>query len=177
MTALGGIRLIVTAITLAAVQALLLDAGRSGPFTHLDLPLAAVIILVIIRPDQAVTVGLIFGLAVDLFHTRLFGIHGLAYSLLGSVAAAVPVGALRTRTEAVACLTAAQSLVAITVPTIAVWFTGGRLPPDTFGRYVQVTAWTLLIVVPPVSASGINIGLTTPEPPGRPPAKTSAEWL
>jgi rod shape-determining protein MreD len=176
MTALGGIRLATVAVTLAAMQALLIDAARSGPFTHIDLPLAAVIVLVILRPEGALVTGFVFGLAVDLFGSRLFGVHCLAYCLLGSVAAIVPVGALRTKSEAIACLTAAQALVAITVTTSAVLVTTGALPPDTFGRYVQATAWTLLLVVPVVSASGTNIGLLTPEPAPLSGPPTSAEW-
>lgn len=176
MTALGGLRLATVAVTLAAVQALLIDAAKSGPFTHVDLPLAAVIVLVILRPEGALVTGFVFGLAVDLFGTRLFGVHCLAYCLLGSIAAAVPIGALRTRSEAIACLTAAQTVVAITITSGAVVVTTGALPPDTFGRYVQTTFWTLLLVVPVVSASGINIGLTTPEPAPLSGPPTSAEW-
>lgn len=176
MTAFGGIRLGIVAVTIAAVQTLLIDAGKSGPFTHLDLPLAAVIVLVILRPESAVTNGFVFGVAVDLFHTRLFGVHCLAYSVLGSVAATIPVGALRTKAEAIAVLTAVQAVAAVTITTVVVSITGGHLPPDMFGRYVQTTAWTLLLVVPVVLGSGANVGLATPEPPGRLVAPTSAEW-
>lgn len=176
MSALGGLRLATVAVTLAAMQALLIDAARSGPFTHLDLPLAAVILLILLRPDEALTTGFVFGLAVDLFGTRLFGVHCLAYSILGSVAAGVPVGTLRTRTEAIACLTAAQVVVALSVTTGAVLITGGSLPPDTFGRYVQATAWTVLLVVPATSFSGTHIGLVTPDPAPLSSPPTTAEW-
>lgn len=175
MTALGGIRLAIVAVTIAAVQTLLIDSSI-GPFTYLDLPLASVIVLVILRPESAVISGFVFGIAIDLFHTRLFGVHCLAYSVLGSVAATIPLGALRTKAEAIAVLTVVQTVAAVTTTTAVVSITGGHLPPDTFGRYVQASVWTLLVVMPVVLASGANIGPATPEPPGRLAAPTSAEW-
>lgn len=177
MSAFGALRMTIIALSVASVQALVVDTGTTGPFRQLELPLTVVVILVVLRPDTALTIGVIFGLAADLFHTRLFGLHCLAFSLLGSVAAMVPVGGLRTRTEAVACLVAVQVTTAVTVLTVGIWVSGGHPPPDIFGRYVQTTAWALLIAVPVISASGVNIGMATPEPPmaGRPPA-SSGEW-
>lgn len=176
MTVGGWLRIATVAVSLAAVQALLIDGARGGPLVHLDLPLAAVAVLVILRPDGAMVIGFVFGIAVDLFGSRLFGVHALAYCVLGSVAAAVPVGARRTRTEAIAFVVGAQAIVAITVVTGVAYLAGGSPPPDTFGRYVQATLWTLIIAVPAVSASGAHIGLTTPEPTTLAEPSTSAEW-
>jgi len=125
-----------------------------------------VIVLVFLRPDQALPAGFLFGLAVDLFGTRLFGVHCLAFCLLGPVATAVPVGAVRTRTEAVACIAGAQALTAGLTVTAAAAVFGGGAPPDSLGRLVQSTAWTLVVAVPLVMASGAHPGPLSADPAG-----------
>lgn len=169
------IRYATVAFSVAAVQALMLDGAHHGPIAYLDLPLVVVIVLATLRPDGAVATGFLFGLIVDLFGTRLFGVHALSYCVLGVVVTIVPVGALRTRLEAISCLVAAQAVVAISIVTAALVLTGG-LPADTAARYVQTTAWTLVVAVPLIAASGAQIGLVTPEPQPLGGPASSADW-
>ena len=172
----GGARLPVMAFSLAAVQALLINDIDGSLFRYLDLPLAVVIALSLTRPSTAVVTGFVFGLAVDSFNMRLFGLHGLAYCLLGPVASALPVGSLRSRSEIVASLATVQCLVASAVVLGGSWVADGVRPPSLFANVVQVTLWSVIIVLPLSAALGGRMGLATPEPTDRPSPATSADW-
>lgn len=175
MTPLGWIRLAVTAFSVAAVQALLIDQGPAA-LRHLDIPLAVAVALVLTRPNDAVATGFIFGIAVDLFQLRLFGLHGLAFCALGPVAANLPVSALRSRVEVVALLATAQTVAATTIVSVGALLIDGRLPPGLFGRYVQVVLWSVLIVVPLTGALGGRTGFALPGSIDRHGAPTTADW-
>ena len=177
MTVVGGFRIVVTAFTTAAVQALLIDQSQTTVVRHLDLPLALTIALVISRPGSAVVTGFVFGIAVDVFQTRLFGLHGLAFALLGPVATVLPLSPLRSRAEIVASLTVAQAVVATGVVAAGGWVSGNGLAPGLFGHLVQVVLWSLAIVLPLTALLGARMGLTTPDPGTVPGSPTSAEWI
>ncbi len=177
MTPLRGLKLVVAAFSLAAVQAQLIDRLSSPIFAHLDLPLAAVIALVLARPSEAAITGFVFGLAVDAFQLQLFGLHALAFCALGPVAGALPVSALRSRTEIVASSAAVQSQVATVIVIGGAWLLDGRLLPGLFGRFVQVGLWSVAIVVPLTVAFGGRLGPSIAESMEREPAATSADWL
>ena len=166
MTAGAVARMVVVGFTVAALQALLLDTADFALIRYLDLPLVLVVVLVLVRPADAVTAGFVIGLAVDAFHGRLFGLHGLAYAVLDPVAAAVPVGALRSRVEAVGLQAGAQAVVAVNVIVAGVTISGGRFPTDLLGRYVQTTAWVLITAVPVVLGLDGRAGVLGTEPPG-----------
>jgi cell shape-determining protein MreD len=172
----GGARLPITAFSVAAVQSLLINDIDGSLFRYLDLPLAVVIALSLTRPTTSVVTGFVFGLAVDSFNMKLFGLHGLAYCVLGPVASAVPVGSLRSRTEIVASLATVQCLLASTIVLGASWIADGVRPPSLFANVVQVTLWSVIIVLPLSAALGGRMGLATPEPSDRPTPATSAEW-
>ncbi len=176
MTLLSTLRLALTGFTVAAVQILIVDSGDLTLLRHLDLPLAVAAALALTRPADAVVIGLVFGLAVDAFQLRLFGIHGLAYSLLGPVAAAVPVSGLRTRTELVAWLAAVQAVTATAVLLAATAIAAGSAPPGITGRFVQVTLWTIVVVVPLTAVLGGRKGLGSPGIGDRPAVPPSARW-
>lgn len=161
---LDGPRLLFTAFSVASVQALVIDDLDGAVFRHLDLPLAVVIALALTRPASAVAIGFVFGLVVDAFQLRLFGLHGLAYSVLGPVATAFPVGSLRSRTEIVASLAAVQAVVASAMVALGVAWADGAVPAGLFGRFVQVTLWSVAIVLPLTAALGGRMGLVTPDP-------------
>ncbi len=172
----GGARLPVTAFSLAAVQALLIDDLDGALFRYLDLPLAAVIALSLTRPAGAVVTGFVFGLAVDSFQLRFFGLHGLAYCVLGPVATGLPIGGLRSRTEIVASVAAVQCLVASAIVIGGVSLADRVMPPNLFANIVQVTVWSVIISIPLTAMLGGRMGLATPEPMERGSAPTSAEW-
>ncbi len=176
MTPLAWFRLAVTAFSVAAVQALLVEQAGAVAFRHLDLPLAVAIALVLTRPADSVAIGFLFGLAVDLFQYRLFGLHALAFCTLAPIAANLPVSALRSRAEVVIMLTAAQTVAATSVLVTGVWLVDGRMPGGLFGRFVQVTVWSVLLVLWLSAALGGRMGLAVPGSAERPPAPTSAEW-
>lgn len=176
VAALGGLRLPVTAFSVAAVQSLIVEENDGALLRYLELPLVVVIALSLTRPGNAVVTGFLFGLAVDAFHTKLFGLHGLAYCILGPLAAVLPVGGLRGRVEIVASLAAAQTLAATIVVVIGTWISVGHLDPGLFGRVVQTTLWTVGLVIPLTVALGGRMGLATPEPIDRLGPPTSAEW-
>ena len=127
MTAAAAMRLAVIAFSVAAVQAASIDRF-GGPLRHLDLPLVVAITLVMTRPVDAAVTGFVFGLAVDLFQLRLFGLHSLAYCTLGPVAVHVPLSALRRRGEAIAVLVSAQTVVVSMVVALGAWLVDGRVP-------------------------------------------------
>lgn len=167
----------VAAFSLAAVQAQLIEQLGSPIFRHLDLPLAVVIALVLARPAEAATTSFIFGLAVDAFQFQLFGLHTLAFCMLGPLAAALPVSALRSRTEIVASSAVVQSQVATLVIVAGGWLFGGRLMPGQFGHFVQIGLWSVVVVVPLTAMFGGRLGPSIAESMQREPAATSADWL
>jgi hypothetical protein len=168
--------LVAVAVLLAAIQSRLVEQLDSPIFRHLDIPLATVVALIVLRPSEAVVTGFVFGLAVDGFQLQLFGLHALAYTGLGPVAALVPVNALRSRTEVVASLAAVQSQVAILTVVAGGWLLDGRFLPGLFGRLVQGGMWTVVIVVPLVAVLGGRTGTSFAEHADRQPAPTSADW-
>ena len=173
---LQGLRLVVTAFSVAAVQALVIDEIDLVVARHLDLPVAVVIALTLIRPTNAVTTGFVFGLAVDAFSFRMFGLHGLAFCVLGPIAKLVPIDSLRGRAEIVASLATVQSLVAVAVVSGSVWLADGHLPPNLAAHSVQTTAWAVLIALGATTVMGARVGIPTPlqsDPSYQP---TSAEW-
>jgi cell shape-determining protein MreD len=176
LAAAGGLRLPVIAFSLAAVQALVIDEHDGALLRHLDLPLAAVAAIALTRPEMAVIAGFAFGLAIDSFHTKLFGLHCLAYCLMGPVASSLPVGGLRGRFEIVVFLVSAQTLVGIAVLAGGAWIADGHLQPGLAGRAVQGTLWTVVMVIPLTVALGGRLGLATPEPIDRLGPPSSADW-
>ncbi len=165
MTMAAGTRLAVIAFSVAAVQATLIDRADGGPFRHLDLPLAAAIAVVATRPADKAFTGFVFGLAVDLFQLKLFGLHGLAYCAIGPVAVHLPVSALRRRWEAVALLAAAQTLAVSVVVGAGVWLIDRRSPGgESIGgiawQLCQAMAWSAMLVVPLTGLLGGRIGPT-----------------
>lgn len=177
MSPVHGLKLAAAAVSVAAIQAQLIDQAGSPIVRHLDLPLAAVIALVLTRPSEAALTGFIFGLAVDSFQLQLFGLHAVAFCALGPVAAALPVSALRSRTEIVASSAVVQSQIATIIVVGGAWLLDGRLMPGLFGRFVQVGLWTVVIVVPLSVALGGRLGPSIAESMQREPAATSADWL
>lgn len=177
MSPLYGLKLAAAAFSVAVIQAQLIDQVSSPLFRHLDLPLAVVIALVLTRPSEAATVGFIFGLAVDSFQLQLFGLHVFAYCALGPVAAALPVSALRSRTEIVASSAVVQSQIATIIVIAGAWLLDGRLMPGLFGRFVQIGLWSTVIVVPLSVALGGRLGPSIAESMQREPVATSADWL
>lgn len=176
LASLGGLRLPVTAFSVAALQALLIDDLGGPVFRHLDVPLAVVIALALTRPANAVVTGFIFGLAVDAFQMKLFGLHGLAYSVLGPVAALVPLGSLRGRAEIVASMATVQCLVATTIVLGGAWLTDRHIPSNVIAGTFQVTLWSVAIALPLTAALGGRMGLQTPDRPDHVNAATSADW-
>ncbi len=176
LAASGGAKLPVLAFSLASVQALLIDELDGALFRYLDLPLAVVIAVALTRPAAAVVTGFVVGLAVDSFQLRFFGLHGLAYCILGPLAAGLPIGSLRRRSEIVASLATAQCLAASTIVIGGAALADRALPPDLFAHVVQVTLWSVVIVLPLTSLLGGRMGLATPEPLERGLAATSADW-
>lgn len=154
MTLPAGLRLPILAFTVAAVQATVFDRTTVAALDHIDLPLAVVIALAITRPADAVVSGFVFGLAVDAFSTRLFGLHGLAYALLAPVAAVLPTSGLRTRTEALLFLVAAQAVFAATVVMVGTWIADGAIELWPAGRYLQITVWAVALAWPLTVALG-----------------------
>lgn len=166
MTAAAAMRLAVIAFSVAAVQAASIDRF-GGPLRHLDLPLVVAITLVMTRPVDAAVTGFVFGLAVDLFQLRLFGLHSLAYCTLGPVAVHVPLSALRRRGEAIAVLVSAQTVVVSMVVALGAWLVDGRVPGGApVGGFVwhlcQAAFWSVIVVVPLTSILGGRIGSLVP---------------
>lgn len=96
-TNVGPVRILAIAVGAAIVQASWLDASSTWLFRTVDLPLTLAAALVVVAPGRSALIGLAVGLAVDATGHRLFGIHCLAYSVLGPVARHLPVpGAIRS---------------------------------------------------------------------------------
>ncbi len=90
-------RIVVLAVAAALVQAFALDASSVWLLRQPDLPLTLAAVAVVAAPGRSATIGLAFGLAVDATGHRLFGIHCLAFTVLGPVARHLPVpGAIRS---------------------------------------------------------------------------------
>lgn len=176
IAAVGRLRLPVIAFSVAAVQNLVIAESDGALLRHLDLPLVVVIAVSLNRPHAALVTGFVFGLAVDTFHTRLFGIHALAYCLAGPVGWSLPIGGLRNRAEIAATLASAQALVATAVLIGGAWMADGALQPGIFGRVVQVTLWVVALVLPLTAVLGARMGLATPEPVDRLAPPSSADW-
>ncbi len=176
IAAIGRLRLPVIAFSVAAMQNLLIDESSVALLRHLDLPLVVVVAASLNRPQTALVTGFVFGLAVDAFHTRLFGIHALAYCVAGPVGWSLPLGGLRSRAEITTTLASVQALVATAVLVVGAWLVDGALPPGIFGRAVQVTIWVVVLVLPLTAVLGARMGLATPEPVDRLASPTSADW-
>jgi rod shape-determining protein MreD len=174
MSVTAGFRLIVTAFSMAAVQALLIEQWDAAPFRHLDLPLAVAIAMILTRPAGGAVIGFVFGLAVDVFQLRLFGLHCLAYCTLGPIAANLPVNHMRRRSELVAMMAAVQSVTVTAVIVAGVRLFDGQLVPGLTGRFVQVTLWSVAIAVPLTALLGARVGLSIPDPVDRHGALSSA---
>lgn len=175
MSVPAGFRLVLTAFSVAAAQALLIEQSDATPFRHLDLPLAAAIALTLTRPAGGAVIGFVFGLAVDAFQLRLFGIHCLAYCTLGPIAANLPVGPLRSRAERVALLAAVQSLAVTAVVVAGIRLLDGHLVPGLPGRLAQVTLWSIAIALPLTALLGARMGLSIPAPVDRHGVPSSAD--
>ncbi|MEM7275872.1 MAG: hypothetical protein AAF547_22540, partial [Actinomycetota bacterium] len=163
-------RLVVVGFTVAAVQAHLIDSAGGSPLRHLDLPLMLVVVLALVRPGGALMTGFVIGLAVDAFHGRLFGLHGLAYAVLAPVATLIPVGALRSRVEAVAVQVVAVVVVAETIVIGGAAVAAGRMPPDLVSGVVPAAAMAVLVTVPLVLALQGRGGVAGPDRVGPAPS-------
>ncbi len=144
-------RLVVAAVSVVTIQAFVLDQSTVGVIRHLDLPLAVAAALVVARPAHSTAVGLVLGLAVDAFGQRLFGLHCLAFAVLGPVARALPAPAGRQRAVAVAGTAGAQALAATVVVIVGQSVAVGGLAPDPLRRLAETALWTAALAVPLVS--------------------------
>jgi rod shape-determining protein MreD len=152
------VRLVVGAVTVAAVQAAVIDTADVAAIRHLDLPLAVAICVVLLRPIDGAVVGFVFGLAVDAFSQRLFGLHALAYTTLAPIAAHLPTGVLRNRAEAVTCVATVQSIAATGIVAAGGWVLSGVRPVGLFGLFVQVSTWSVAVTLVAITATGNRFG-------------------
>lgn len=158
MSGIALVRLLVAAATVAAAQATVIDPSEVAAFRHLNLPLAVAVSLALLRPGDAAVIGFSFGLAVDVFQQRLFGLHALGFIALAPVAANLPIGALRTRSEVVACLAAVQSIAATTVVAAGGWLLAGVRPSGLFGRLIEASAWSVGLALCTAVMAGGRLG-------------------
>ncbi len=142
------VRAVVAAATAVAIQASVLDPITSPVLRHLDLPLATAAALVLARPAHSVTIGLVFGLMVDASSQRLFGLHGIAYAMLGPLAHNLPTPTWRRPGLLVAWRAGAQGLVATSIVAVGQTIAAGTLVPGTIGAVLQTGVLVGLVAVP-----------------------------
>ena len=148
LTATGLARLLVAAVTVVAVQVSIIDPIETPILRQLDLPLALAAALVLANPAQSSTIGLVFGLVVDASGQRLFGLHCVAYTVLGPIARGLPVPAWRRRRALIAWRAGAQGLGAATVVAIGQGVAAGAPVPGAPLRVLQIAVLTGLLAVP-----------------------------
>lgn len=153
------IRLVVAAATAVAVQASVLDSITLPVLRHLDLPLTAAAVLVLARPTQSVTIGLIFGLMVDASSQRLFGLHGLAYAALGPVAHILPVPSWRRRGWVVGWRAGVQGLSVATVVAVGQTVAAGGPVPGVMPALGQTAVLVGLLAIPLSRLVGVGASL------------------
>ncbi|MEL6984022.1 MAG: hypothetical protein AAFO29_16480, partial [Actinomycetota bacterium] len=159
LTAAELIRLVVAAATAVAVQASVLDSVTLPLLRHLDLPLTAAAVLVLARPTQSVTIGLIFGLMVDASSQRLFGIHSLAYASLGPVAHVLPVPAWQRRGWLVCWRAGVQGLTAASIVALGQTVAAGGVVNGTVAGVGQSAVLVGLGAVPASRLAGFGAPL------------------
>jgi len=154
LTAASTIRMVVAAATAVAIQVSVLDPITTPIARHLDLPLAVAAALVLARPANSVTIGLIFGLMVDASSQRLFGLNGIAYATLGPLAHNIPTPAWRRPGLLVLWRAGAQGLAAATVVAVGQTVAAGTLVSGTIGAVLQTGLLAGLVAVPVSRAVG-----------------------
>lgn len=154
-------RLLVLAASAVAVQTFVVDEAGWRWLDGLDLPLALAALLVASRPRQSTLIGLVFGLSVDAVGHRLFGLHCLAYAVLGPVGRRLPVGPAPARPlrrwrpglggewprgREVLWLVAAQAAAARSVVVIGQTVAAGAPPHRWFVQLIETVVWTVVLV-------------------------------
>ncbi len=165
------LRTVVAAVTAVAIQAAVLDPITAPVLRHLDLPLAAAAALVVARPANSVTTGLIFGLMVDASSQRLFGLHAVAYATLGPVAHNVPTPAWRRPGLLVLWPAGAQGLVAAAVVAIGGTIAAGTVVPGTITGVLQTGLLVGLVAVPLSRLVGVTAPFGSRRPASRAPLR------
>lgn len=123
-------RLVPVALTVAFLQAAVVDQLRWPVVTNIDLPLTLALLVITVRPDRAPEIGFVVGLMVDLLHTRLFGLHALAFAAMGSAGGLAVFAGPRVESVRTAVAVAAQALLGSTIVVIGAWLGGATARPD-----------------------------------------------
>jgi hypothetical protein len=144
---------VAVAFSAVAIQAFVVDQAATPAVRHLELPLAVAATLAVAHPTASATIALVFGLSVDAFGHRLFGIHCVAYAVLGPVAQSVPVP-VRRPGPAMAWTAGAAGAAATVVVVLGQALADGGPPPGAVARVVATGLWTGLLA----SVLGLPLG-------------------
>lgn len=141
----GTVRLVVTMWSAVVIQAYLVEPAGSALVRSLDVPLAITTVLVLARPGRSAGLALVCGLLVDAFGRRLFGIHVLAYAVIGPVLQLVPIGPHHRSAPSVGVAAGLAAAMASGIVVSGLAVVDGGIPAGSVARIVGAAVWTALL--------------------------------
>lgn len=139
-------RLVALALSAVVVQAFVVEPSGTAAVRHLDLPLAVATIAILAWPGGSAAVAVVCGLLVDAFGRRLFGVHLVAYAVIGPILQLVPVPSRIRPPLAVAGAAGLAGAAATAVVVAAQAVVDGAPPGGSVARVLGGAAWTAVLV-------------------------------